>query len=94
MLEGLDEVSWADLSHAYGSADDVPVLLRRAGSGGDEARAAIGDLYGKVFHQGTVYPATVAAVPFLVELAGSAPDRRDEVTWMLGMLADPTPAPP
>lgn len=86
---GLDEVSWADLSHAYGSADDVPVLLRRAGSGGDEARAAIGDLYGKVFHQGTVYPATVAAVPFLVELAGSAPDCRDEVTWMLGMLADP-----
>ncbi len=80
---------WADLRHAYGSAGDVPAMLRRAGSGGDDGRAAIGDLHGTIFHQGTVYPATTPAVPFLVQLARSAPDHRDQLIWMLGMLADP-----
>jgi len=76
VLEGLDEVGWADLSHAYGSAGDVPALLRQAGSGGDVAGEAISELYGRLFHQGTVCPATGAAVPFLVELARWAPARR------------------
>jgi hypothetical protein len=89
VLEGLDEVGWADLSHAYGSAGDVPGLLRQAGSGGDTAGEAISELYGSLFHQGIVYRATAAAVPFLVELARWAPARRGEFAWMLGMLADP-----
>jgi hypothetical protein len=89
VLERVDEVGWAGLSHAYGTAEDVPALLRRAGSAGDGAGNAISELYGRLFHQGTVYPATGAAVPFLVELARSAPTRRGEFVWMLGMLADP-----
>jgi hypothetical protein len=36
-----------------------------------------------------VYSATVTAVPFLAELARHAPQRRDELVWMLGRLADP-----
>ncbi len=55
----------------------------------DGAGDAISELYGSLFHQGTVYPATTAGVPFLVELAWSAPARRSEFAWMLGMLADP-----
>lgn len=47
-------------------------------------------LSGSLFHQGTVYSATVAAVPFLVELAQRAPTRRGELAWLVGMLADPT----
>jgi hypothetical protein len=89
VLEGLDAVGWAGLIHAYGAAGDVPALLRRAGSGGEGARAAISKLYGCLFHQGTVYPATEAAVPFLAELARSGPSHRGELTWMTGMLADP-----
>ncbi len=89
VLESLDEVGWAGLSHAYGSAGDVPAWLRQAGSGGDRAGDAISELYGSLFHQGTVYPATRAAVPFLAELARSAPARRSEFAWMLGMMADP-----
>lgn len=73
VLDRLDEAGWAGLSHAYGSAEDVPALLRQAGSGGDGAGDAISELYGSLFHQGTVYPATAAAVPFLAELARSAP---------------------
>ncbi|MCO1597710.1 hypothetical protein M8C17_21400 [Micromonospora sp. RHAY321] len=89
MLEGLEAIAWGELSHAYGSAHDTPGLLRQAGSADSEvASKAISELHGSVFHQGTVYPATVAAVPFLAELAAGAANRRDEVVWMLGMLAD------
>ena len=28
MLEGLDAVEWAQLTHAYGAAVDVPELIR------------------------------------------------------------------
>ncbi|WP_432827960.1 hypothetical protein [Dactylosporangium sp. CA-092794] len=90
MLRALDRVDWAALSHAYGPADDTPALLRQAGSAdGEVARAAVSELYGSIFHQGTVYPATVAAVPFLTELARTARHDRAGLVWMLGGLADP-----
>ncbi|WP_329243688.1 hypothetical protein OG417_46410 [Actinoallomurus sp. NBC_01490] len=89
MLDGLDDVAWSELRHAYGAAGDVPGLLRRAASGGDAAEEALSEIFGCLFHQGTVYTATAAAVPFLTELARSAPERRSEFVWLLGMLADP-----
>ncbi len=89
MLDGLDDVGWTERSHAYGSAADIPGLLRQAASGGDAAGEAISALYGSLFHQGTVYPATAAAVPFLAELARLGPSCRSEFCWMLGMMADP-----
>lgn len=88
MLDGLDGVEWSALSHAYGDAGDVPGLLRQAASGREAAGEALSELYGCLFHQGTVYPATAAAVPFLVELALYGP-ARGEFVWLLGMLADP-----
>lgn len=69
MLDRVDQVDWANLHHAYGAATDVPELLRALASPDSEVRsAAIGDLYGNIWHQGTVYQATGFAVPFLVEL--------------------------
>jgi len=70
MLEGLGSVDWAKLEHAYGPAEDVPDLIRALDSSvEDEREAAFHALYGNIFHQGTRYKATPAAVPFLVELA-------------------------
>jgi hypothetical protein len=90
MLDGLDDVAWGGLTHAYGSAEDTAEMLRQAASeDGEMAAEAVSDLHGSIFHQGTVYPATVAAVPFLALLAQCAPYRRDDFVWMLGMLADP-----
>ncbi len=65
MLVGLDDVLWSTLEHAYGPADDVPEILRDVARGDTEA---VGALYGNIWHQGTVYPATSKAVPFLVDL--------------------------
>lgn len=63
-LEGLDRVDWSGLTHAYGPADDVPGLLRELAAGED----AFDALFGNVWHQGTVYPATAPTIPFLLEL--------------------------
>ncbi|MFJ5304827.1 HEAT repeat domain-containing protein [Streptomyces sp. NPDC088350] len=69
MLTGIDEVDWASLRHAYGSAEDVPGLLRGLASTDPVERAgALDGMYGAVHHQGAVYDATLACVPFLFAL--------------------------
>jgi hypothetical protein len=72
MLEKLDQVEWSKLSHAYGFADDVPALIRDLASSNPKVRQnAMHELYGNIWHQGTVYEATAYAVPFLAELLNS-----------------------
>ncbi|MFH8337073.1 hypothetical protein [Streptomyces sp. AM6-12] len=72
-LSGLDAVDWSALTHACGPADDVPGLLRALCSPEAEQRhKALDALYGNTFHQGSRYPATAAAVPFLVRM-GAVP---------------------
>jgi len=92
MLEGLDRVDWSGLRHAYGAAEDVPALIRALISPSeDERRAAITELYGNLWHQGTIYEATSYAVPFLIELVGSdKTPARHEILSYLGTLADGT----
>lgn len=69
MFSGLDKINWSALNHAYGSAEDVPGLLRqRASADQKEASEAGYEFFGNIWHQGTVYQATSYAVPFLVEL--------------------------
>ncbi|MFJ2265198.1 PBS lyase [Streptomyces sp. NPDC087849] len=69
MFAGIDEVDWASMEHAYGPADDVPVMLRGLASGDPvEREAALDGMYGAVHHQGDVYACTLACIPFLFEL--------------------------
>ncbi|WP_034260562.1 hypothetical protein [Actinospica robiniae] len=69
MFDGLLDVDWEALEHAYGSAEDVPSMLRKlASDDGAERESALAELYGAVHHQGTVYDSTVACLPFLFEL--------------------------
>lgn len=93
VLTGLDDIDWAALEHAYGPAEDVPDLLRQL-TGGDEeaAQDAMYELWGTVWHQGSVYPATVAAVPYLAAIAvsGSSGVPTAEVLALLGSIAEST----
>ena len=69
MLEGLDSIDWSSLSHAHGPATDVPRLLRSLLSEDEDARLqACAELHETIWHQGTVYSASAAVVPFLFEL--------------------------
>jgi len=69
MLERLDTIDWPSLRHAHGTAEDIPGLLRSLLSDdADVWMPACAELHGTLWHQGTVYPASAAAVPFLFEL--------------------------
>jgi hypothetical protein len=49
----LDEIAWAQLRHNYGSAGDVPGLLRRcADRDAERAIDALDELDNLLFHQG------------------------------------------
>ncbi|MEU3932390.1 HEAT repeat domain-containing protein [Streptomyces sp. NPDC029044] len=70
MFRGIDEVDWASLRHAYGSAEDVPGLLRGLASADPaERQSALDGMYGAVHHRGEVYDSTLACLPFLLALA-------------------------
>ena len=72
-----DTLRWRDLKHAYGSAGDIPGLLRQlvtlpASSGRDEPWFY---LWSALAHQGDVYSASFAAVPHVVRALSIAPTR-------------------
>lgn len=90
MLEGLDSVDWGRLTHAYGDAADVPDLIRALASDDEGERGeALDELFGNIWHQGTVYEATAFAVPFLIELlADASVEGKGEILPLLACIAE------
>ncbi len=87
MLDGLDDIDWGSLNHAYGDASDVPGLIRSLLSPEASDDAAYG-LFGNIWHQGTVYPATAASVSFLYQtLAAPEARGRSGVAHLLACIA-------
>lgn len=69
MLDELMMIPWYELSHAYGSAEEVPIWLRQLTSNEQRVREdAMSHLYNSILHQGSIYPSTPYAVSFLLEL--------------------------
>ncbi len=62
----LDSSKWEQLRHAYGSASDIPDLLRDVIRTPYENGGAWFDLWSALCHQGDIYPASVAAVPHII----------------------------
>ncbi|MFF4392538.1 hypothetical protein ACFY0G_38220 [Streptomyces sp. NPDC001552] len=60
---------WPQLSHAYGSAEDIPTLLARIAS--EPESELWNDLWSALCHQGSVYSASFAALPWLADMAES-----------------------
>lgn len=75
MIE-LGDPRWEKLSHAYGSAADIPELLRQLASAtGPKIRYDSEPwftLWSSLCHQGDVYDASYAALPHIVEIACNA----------------------
>lgn len=90
VLAGLTDIPWASLRHAYGPAGDVPGILRAILDGDQKtAKEAASELFGNIWHQGTVYQATAPAVPFLARLA-AAGCRTATLAGLLGCIAEST----
>ena len=67
MDPGLTE--WTALRHGYGTAEDIPALLVAAEDSGLESGPAWDDVWSRLYHQGTVYTASYAALPLLADMA-------------------------
>ncbi|MFJ9539240.1 HEAT repeat domain-containing protein [Streptomyces sp. NPDC101225] len=88
MFEGLDDIDWSLLEHAYGAAGEIPALLRALRCPHmEERRKALDRFYSAVHHQSSVYPSTAASLPFLFELAvdGATPDRAAVVALVVSI---------
>jgi HEAT repeat protein len=86
VLKTLDAIDWKSLKHAYGEASDVPKLLRALASDhAGKREGALDALFSTIWHQGTVYSASAAAVPFLIELSMS--DAQGDLPAILDLLA-------
>ena len=86
MLEQLDKVDWASMNHAYGSAADVPEMIRAIASDDEAIREeAFYTAYGNIYHQGTRYEATAPAVPFLLEILEQP--AYESAVELMGLLA-------
>ena len=75
----LDSEGWSELRHAYGSASDIPALLRQLSSlpsSSDNAEPWF-SLWSALAHQGDVYSGSFAAVPHVVEAMSAAPEKAD-----------------
>ncbi len=86
MLNKLNSVNWAEFEHAYGTAEDVPAMIRKLLSEDEEERQIAQEmLYIGPFHQETVTSCLPYVVRFLIELLGNetTPDR----AWITEYLA-------
>ncbi|MGI5451901.1 hypothetical protein ACQEWB_01685 [Streptomyces sp. CA-249302] len=78
-------IDWAELTHAYGSAEDIPGLFARLGGAEDDA--VWGELWATLCHQGSVYDASWAALPVLADIArGRAPGEPFQAVVLAGAI--------
>jgi len=88
-VDDLGKLPWKELTHAYGSAGDVPGLLRALRTAPpdlEREESPLYHLFGNIWHQGTVYEATAPAVPFLIDIA--ADPRTPDRAGVLSLLAE------
>jgi hypothetical protein len=101
LFNEIDAVSWGKLHHAYGPATDVPDLLRALmtpeAASADLREAAqknkrnvfeqvSWELWGNVFHQGSVWQVTAETVPFLAAILRDGPDNVECKVFLIDYL--------
>jgi HEAT repeat protein len=86
-LDGLDDIPWAQLRHAYGKASDIPGRLRALASNWN-MREQLDGIEGALFSlDGGICSATTPTLPYLVELVSTPKVRiRADIVEMLGRL--------
>ncbi|MGW4567665.1 hypothetical protein ACWEN3_36540 [Streptomyces sp. NPDC004561] len=79
-------LDWSRLRHAYGSAEDLPRLFDEIGDL-ELADVAWEELWASLYHQGSVYTASFAALPVLSDIAaGRKPGGRWQALGLAGRI--------
>jgi hypothetical protein len=83
-LIGLEKIEWEKLTHAYGSATNVPELLRAVdiAETQDQFETATGELWNNINHQGSIYKATSVTLPFVMQIIKTSPN----TYWKMRLL--------
>lgn len=74
----MESINWNELDHAFGEASDIPDLLKRLESYPSCEKydeEPFYTLWSSLCHQGDVYSASYAAVPYIVSIIENAPDK-------------------
>jgi antitoxin component YwqK of YwqJK toxin-antitoxin module len=83
-LDGVDDIAWDEVGGCYGTADEFPLLLRAVAVPDPFVRVfGLREIWRQIEHQGSVYPATAAVVPFLIRLLGNENVAREDVLRVL-----------
>lgn len=87
MIVGMS-TDWSDVEHAYGVATDLPQLFEEVGDP-ELAPNAWHELWSRLCHQGTVYPASFAALPVLADIAtGRLPGDQRSASALAGHIVN------
>lgn len=79
-------IEWSELRHAYGEASDIPALLEKVRAFPSEADWQAEpwfSLWSALYHQGSIYSASLAAVPAIVTAMSVAPERASLSFYLL-----------
>lgn len=86
----LDSPKWSELDHAYGSASDIPALLKALPTAQVRQKHDVEpwfSLWGAICHQCDVYSASYAAMPHIISAAAQRePEDRAEYFLMAGTI--------
>ena len=88
MLEDLESVNWRELRHWWGTAEDIPELIRGLAAPEKAQReAAYSLLLERIDHQQELCQASSAVAPFLVELLDEEIEDKHLIVYLLTDLA-------
>ena len=86
-----DQIDWSALSHAYGSAEDIPEAIE-ALADPERVEFAVDSFYDALLHQQSIYsatgPAVVAAARMIVEGRCADPEDAGEMLLHFAQLTD------
>lgn len=88
MSNGINAVPWSSLLHAYGEASDVAEALQNLrNSDPKKHKDGLAHLWSTIFHQGTRYTSTEAAIPYIAEVLAdpNAPQRSGLARLLIGL---------
>lgn len=88
MFEGLTQIEWDKLEHAYGPASDMPDVIRTlTWPDASVRRGALEHLNTTLWQRGSITQAAAYAIPFLIEaLSKPATEDKREIIMLLARL--------
>lgn len=83
----LNDKKWEELKDAYGIASDIPELLQQLSTDISSKNNSTNEpwfsLWSKLCHQGDVYTASYAALPYIIEIAGNNVEKDIDMNFFL-----------